>query len=335
MKGSPNPNILTILGVGDQAGHGSSVDGVADYLEAARPRQHPSRAIINLYALTVSAQETVDLVVVIPTYNPAQAAHEATNHRITETLPDLVRTAADSGFPVIISDDASACTSDPFLRQLTEIPGVMVIRHYRNEGIARGLNDGLREAEHQEARWLLTIDQDSRIGPDYIKRIHQLANQLASSGKIGALAPLNINDSSGTISYPVKTIGSLTVTEEVMQSGTLWNVPALAAVGGFDEKLAIDAVDSAACLRLREAGHVIALTPDVTIEHTLGNARQVQFFGRTVVVTGHSPKRRASIVRNRLRLAPAEFKQSPTHAFRTLRRVAVNEFLGWLGPSSK
>ena len=41
------------------------------------------------------------------------------------------------------------------LRQLTDIPGVRVLRHYRNEGIARGLNDGLRAAEHQQARWLL------------------------------------------------------------------------------------------------------------------------------------------------------------------------------------
>ena len=33
------------------------------------------------------------------------------------------------------------------------------------------------------------------------------------------------------------------------------------------------------------------------------------------------------MVRNRLRLAPAEFAQSPKHALRTLRRVAVNTLL--------
>ena len=33
------------------------------------------------------------------------------------------------------------------------------------------------------------------------------------------------------------------------------------------------------------------------------------------------------MVRNRLRLFPAEFAQSPVHALRTLRRVAVNTAL--------
>ena len=38
-------------------------------------------------------------------------------------------------------------------------------------------------------------------------------------------------------------------------------------------------------------------------------------------------ERRTSIVRNRLRLAPEEFAQSPVHALRTLRRVAVGTAL--------
>ena len=120
-----------------------------------------------------------------------------------------------------------------------------------------------------------------------------------------------------------------------MQSGALWNVQALDRVGGFDSDLAIDAVDAAACLRLREVGFVIAVTAEVTISHNLGAARQVRLFGRTVTVTGHSRSRRASIIKNRLKLAPAEFRQSPKHALRTLRRVAVNEVLGSVVPRPK
>lgn len=276
----------------------------------------------------MSTWESTDIVVVIPTHNPAQMGEGASNH-----LLELVNAATTSGFPVVLSDDASTSTSDSLLREVAEIDGVTVIRHFKNEGIARGLNDGLRIATELNARWLLTIDQDSHIDSDYAARMGEIANTLTSQQKnqvIGAVAPEQIHDASGSITYPTRTLGSLSITEEVIQSGALWNVEALHSVGGFDEKLAIDAVDAAACLRLRESGCVIALTPDVTLRHTLGNARQVQLLGRSVMVTGHSPKRRASIVRNRLRLAPAEFKQSPTHAFRTLRRVAVNEFLGWV-----
>ena len=49
--------------------------------------------------------------------------------------------------------------------------------------------------------------------------------------------------------------------------------------------------------------------------------------GRDVLSSGHSPERRTTMVRNRLRLFPAEFAQSPTHALRTMRRVAVNTAL--------
>ncbi|MDI1288712.1 MAG: hypothetical protein PSX37_02015, partial [bacterium] len=55
--------------------------------------------------------------------------------------------------------------------------------------------------------------------------------------------------------------------------------------------------------------------------------RQVTVLGRTVLASGHSPERRTTMVRNRLRLAPEEFAQSPVHAFRTLRRVAMSTLL--------
>jgi len=102
------------------------------------------------------------------------------------------------------------------------------------------------------------------------------------------------------------------------------------AIGGFDEGLGIDAVDAAACLALRQRGFVIGVVPGIRVEHRIGAGRTVRIAGRSVMVTGHSPQRRTSMVRNRLRLFPAEFRQSPRHALRTLRRVAVNQSLGLL-----
>jgi rhamnosyltransferase len=282
----------------------------------------------------VGTLEHVQLAVVVPTFNPPP----------NPNLEKLITTLALSGFPVLISDDASVVTHDPALHHLRQIPGVRIIRHLRNEGIARGLNEGLDLALTVGATWLLTLDQDSLVDSDYIPTLLAFANtinnQLWTDTPIGAVAPASISDSSGEITYPTKEFAtsrasSLRTTEEVMQSGALWNVQALDQVGGFDENLAIDAVDAAACLRLREAGFVIAVTPSVTVQHNLGAARQVRLLGRTVTVTGHSRSRRASIMKNRLKLAPAEFKQSPQHAIRTLRRVAVNEILGSVMPKPK
>ena len=282
----------------------------------------------------MGSPEHVQLVVVVPTFNPPA----------NPNLEKLVTTLALSGFPVLVSDDASVVTHDPALHQLRDIPGVRITRHLRNKGIARGLNEGLELARTVGATWLLTVDQDSLVTSDYIPTLLNFANtinnQLWTDNPIGAVAPASISDASGEITYPTKVlatsqVNSLLTTEEVMQSGALWNVQALDRVGGFDSDLAIDAVDAAACLRLREVGFVIAVTAEVTISHNLGAARQVRLFGRTVTVTGHSRSRRASIIKNRLKLAPAEFRQSPKHALRTLRRVAVNEVLGSVMPKPK
>lgn len=266
----------------------------------------------------------ISVEAVIATYRPLYA------------VVDLARILVASGVPVIISDDASPCTSDPVLAEVAAIDGVRVIRHHRNQGIARGLNDGLSSAG--SSRWLLTFDQDSVIDSDYVRSIVEFADSWDSlwgdAIRVGAVGAGHVRhgDSHGELNYPITIVPSgdreMWCTEEVIQSGTLWSVAAMNAVGGFDESLGIDAVDAAACLRLREQGYRIAVAPDLVLQHQLGDSRPVTVLGKTVLATGHSGERRATMMRNRLRLAPAEFRQSPKHALRTLRRIGVNAVLG-------
>ena len=199
--------------------------------------------------------------------------------------------------------------------------GASLVRHRRNAGIARGLNDGLRFASEIGAEWLLTVDQDTVLP---LHHVEDLLGVARSSPRIGVVGVETVRDASGALTYPTRDEHGLTVTEEVFQTGSLWSVAALLRMGGFDEGLGIDAVDAAACLRLRQAGLVVAIAPGTHVEHQYGQGREVRLLGRTVVATGHSPARRETMVRNRLALAPAEFRQSPTHAVRTLRRIAVN-----------
>lgn len=255
------------------------------------------------------------VLVVIPTYRPS------------EQLLHLITDIRAQGYPIVISDDASPVTADAILRAAGSDPHIDVIRHYRNEGIARALNEGLLAAIDMGAEFLLTFDQDSRVPANYVNELVAAFDAL-SVERVGVIAPAVIADESGDITYPTHITDRIMTTEEVIQSGALWKVTALEEIHGFDEKLGIDAVDAAACLRLRETGYLVALTPAVTLQHNLGDSRQVRLFGRSIMVTNHSPARRATMVRNRLALAPAEFKQSPRHAFRTVRRVTVNSVLG-------
>jgi rhamnosyltransferase len=260
---------------------------------------------------------TSRIVGVIPTFAPGPA------------LSSTVRVLVNQVDHVVLSDDASPCTSDKALAAIQDIENVTLIRHPQNRGIARGLNDGLHHAVAIEADWLLTLDQDTEIDGEYVAHLRQDAERRLSAGdRVGAIGTSEIADSAGRLRIPVHRGRHGDFTEELIQTGTLWSVPGLRDIGGFDESLGIDAVDAAACLRLRELGYTICVTPHVSIRHVIGTARIVRIFGHETMVTGHSAERRTTMLRNRLRLFPSEFRQSPRHAVRTLRRVATNQALG-------
>lgn len=254
------------------------------------------------------------VMTVVPTYRPTPGLHT------------LVGVLVDQS-PVIIADDASPVTFDVHLKRLTAIPGVTVIRHATRRGIAQGLNSGLAAARSAGADWLLTVDQDTDVPADYIDRILEFAQVACRNERIGAIGAGEILDDSGPIRFPTRESGGMRLTDELIQTGTIWCVSAIAAIGGFDESLGIDAVDAAACVRLRRAGFSLALAPNVSVQHSLGSARSVRILGRTVLATGHSPERRATMVRNRLRLIPEEMAVSPVQGLRSLRRLVVNTAL--------
>lgn len=258
------------------------------------------------------------MLAVIPSYRPDGPA-----------LLDLLDVLLAQDIEVLIADDASPDAAIATLDQAA-VRGAVVIRHDHNRGIARSLNDGLSRATDQGAPWLLTIDQDSTLAPDYVERIVAAADAAVAvlgPHAVGAVGAASIDDDSGALSYPVRFVSDLPCTEELIQSGTLWSVAALTAIGGFDESLGIDGVDAAACVRLRASGRRLILATGLSLGHRVGEGRQITVLGRTVLASGHSPERRTTMVRNRLRLAPEEFAQSPVHAFRTLRRVAMSTIL--------
>ena len=252
------------------------------------------------------------VVAVIATYRPSP------------NVAELVRVVRDMVDRVVVVDDASPCTYDKTFRDLSSFTDVQVWRFRDNQGIARSLNIGLQLANEVEAGWLLSLDQDTQLPDSFV-------DTLVSDGirakyervRVGVIAPREIHDRAGTITYPEKSTQGWLSTPEILQSGALWSVDALNRIGGFDEDLGMDAVDAAACLALRERGFEVLLSTNCTFSHEWGNGSRIKILGKSVAITGHSPMRRTSIIRNRLRLAPREFRQSPVQGFRSLRRLVV------------
>jgi len=206
--------------------------------------------------------------------------------------------------------------------------GAKVLRMSDRSGIARSLNLGLEFANEVRASWLLTVDQDTTISDHHIEdALGFLNSAMGRRLRIGALGAARIQVDEHEIDLINDPRKEFLDVPELIQSGSLWNVQAMTSLGGFSDVLGMDGIDAEACLRMRESGYLVMALHDLEIIHEIGDTRVRRILGRDVHITHHSRTRLNGMVANRLRLFPRELRQSPAHAFRTMRRVVTNYLL--------
>lgn len=223
--------------------------------------------------------------VVIPILNPPRDL----GSRLTK-----LRKQADR---IILVDDGSDSDWDTDgFSQLVE-----VIRHEGNRGIAAALNTGI-SAIIQDSDYVLTLDQDSELADDFVKRCVEQASIMPTT--FGFLCAEFMNDS------PVpaqKNLAGETEPYDPMQSGFFIPVATFERIGFFDESLIIDGVDTEYTLRARASGLKVAFANGTQMQHSLGTLVRKQIFGRRLgsdsfpaMFSAHSPLRLFYISRNRL-----------------------------------
>lgn len=243
------------------------------------------------------------VVAVVPVYNPPSG--------LDEHLRELSKQVAD----VIVVDDGS---NPPFSSEVAT-----VITCGTNAGIAAALNRGIRAAEDLRPTQILTVDQDTVLPSGYVEEL-LLSRQRAISGGLRP-AVMGAAGYSGMVQRGRWRNGVMVV-EESIQSGAMFDLEALRSIGGMDEELVIDAVDTDACLRLADAGWDICVAP-VEIEHVLGAGHFVHLFGRAVWASGHPPFRRYYITRNGLITLKRHGRRHPQWAFVYARKLVVSSML--------
>ncbi|MEP6796634.1 MAG: glycosyltransferase, partial [Lapillicoccus sp.] len=86
-------------------------------------------------------------------------------------LVEAVREVLQQVDLVVVVDDGSADPTAVFA-ELTAIEGVetgrVTVLHQANAGVAAALNAGIRVAREHGVDIVLTLDQDSRLGPGYV-----------------------------------------------------------------------------------------------------------------------------------------------------------------------
>lgn len=172
---------------------------------------------------------------------------------------------------------------------------IKYIKYSTNQGIAKALNKGAQLAIKEKFKWLLTLDQDSKIDDDMISKMKDYIIKHDMS-KIGVISPYH--DINGRIEYSKDVEETL----EIMTSGNIINLDVFSKVNGFKEWLFIDCVDTEYYMNLNKHGYKVIRLNNVIMKHNLGNLEIHKLGKKEFDCYNHNPLRRYYIIRNNLYL---------------------------------
>lgn len=173
---------------------------------------------------------------------------------------------------------------------------ITIICNIENKGIAKALNQLTSAAQKDGFEWILTLDQDS-ISPSNIIEEY---NKYIRNTNIGILCPVICDRNKGNT---INAKNGCKEIDECITSGSLLNIKAWDAIGGFDENMFIDGVDFDICYRLRQAEYKILCVQSIVLLHELGHIEWHRFIFWRVLVKNHSAFRKYYIARNIIYIA--------------------------------
>lgn len=179
-----------------------------------------------------------------------------------------------------------------------------IIRNIENIGLGAAQNQGIRCAKKHGADFILILDHDSVLKPDFSKELLKGFHSIKSQ-RIGAVGPIYINESTNEI-YPItKYIGPFikrlhphdipVKASCLISSGSLIPIAVLEEVGGMNEDLFVDYIDIDWSYRAVSKGYELYAIPKAIMNHRIGDKR-ISILGRKI--SFHSPLRRYYLSRN-------------------------------------
>jgi rhamnosyltransferase len=214
-----------------------------------------------------------------------------------------------SDITTLVIDNASTDKTIAAIQSVNLNP-LEIMQMPSNVGVAIAYNLGLKKAKELGAKWLFLLDQDSVCLHCCLNHLVEEANMLEKKGEqVGAIcASVRSWFFQDSIHLPYNWTGHSLVTANLcssseivipidssLSSGTLYNVEALNAVGGFREDYFIDFIDHECHLRLRKADWGIWWHKHAILYHRLGIIQKMTNEGLWIE---HKPYRYYYMARN-------------------------------------
>ncbi len=245
--------------------------------------------------------------------------------------PLVTQLQAAVGRVVVVDNSPYGHSSLPALANAT-----VTVLHHRNVGaLAGAYNAALAylKANAPAMRHVLFVDEDSDASGLAAFLADARTQALLAQPDTAALAPAYRDRATGLrgkfidlrrwrFRYLPREFGDVRAVAFVINSMSVWRLDALERIGRFDERLALDHVDTDACLRTRAAGLRVYVHGGHEFVHAIGQRRRFHLFGREMQAGGHPPPRRRLIGRNTVWLARRWAWREPAFAFLCLTRLA-------------
>ncbi len=238
------------------------------------------------------------ILAVIVSYNPDLGS-----------LDEAVKALVGQGVEVLVIDNGSANQAELVSYELN----VKRVLNADNLGLGAAHNQGLKFAVEHEFEYLLILDQDSLPLEDMVASLLDAHRQKSTSHKVSAVGACYLNSDNQSESFFVR-FGALKFQRSypkegvvkadfLISSGSLFSVAALQSIGGMDESLFIDHVDTEWFLRARSQGYQAFGVGAARMQHGLGErTHRMKFARRERNVPQHQPFRYYYIFRNSVAL---------------------------------
>ncbi|MFT5484282.1 MAG: rhamnosyltransferase [Halieaceae bacterium] len=179
---------------------------------------------------------------------------------------ERIQGAASQFGKVVLVDNSESEQLD--LRQLD--PGMFdITRNGKNIGLAKALNLACERAKKLGFDWVITLDQDTELYPGFFPGMLDAWSQ--SSSLTALLGSNYYNVSRSAFRVPPMDLPHIRRQTTVITSGCLMHLPTWSAIGMFRGDYFIDSIDHEFCLRVRQAGFVVAINSRVGMKHVIGN----------------------------------------------------------------
>jgi GT2 family glycosyltransferase len=148
-----------------------------------------------------------------------------------------------------------------------------------NPGLASRYNLALAAASESGALWLMLLDHDTTLTPQYFAQVEALTAELADERQVVAIVPKLVTNKkmqsphkpwyrTSDYHFDINSTGLVSGVLRAFNSGALVRVEAVMDIGGFPEEYWLDYLDHATLHRLQERGGRIWVM-DAFLEHDM------------------------------------------------------------------